>query len=63
MEKLDWKNLKLIRSDNIGRFYCVAPKDIKGRKPIVFINGQMEHHLQAMETFTEATKKACYQYS
>lgn len=63
MERLNWKNMKLVRSDNIGRFYCVAPKDIEGKKPIVFINGQMEHHLQAMETFTGATKNSCYQYS
>lgn len=63
MEKLSSKNLNLLFSDGIGRFYCVGAKDSLDKKPIVFINGQMDHRLQAMETFTNATKSSCYQYS
>ena len=63
MDKLLSKNLRLIFSDGIGRLYSVCEKGEEFKKPIVFINGQMEHRLQAIETATNITKSSCYQYS
>ncbi len=63
MNKLLSKNLRLIFSDGIGRLYSVCEKGEEFKKPIVFINGQMEHRLQAIETATNITKSSCYQYS
>lgn len=63
MESLLSKNLHLLYSDGIGRFYKVGEKDSLDKKTVIFINGQMDHRLQAIETATNATKSSCFQYS
>lgn len=63
MKKLESKNLNLLYKDGVCRFYCVGEATKTDKKPIVFINGQLDHRLQAMETATNATKKSCFQYS
>lgn len=63
MKKLNSDNLNLIYADGIIRLYYVGEKESKDKKPVIFINGQMEHRIQAFETATNITKSSCFQYS
>jgi len=61
MEKMDRKNMKLVWRDDLISLYCVSVDTTK--RPLFHMNGQMEHHIQAIETATKATEGSCYQYS
>lgn len=62
MKKLESKDLQLLYQDSVGRFYLVGEATKTDRKPIIFINDQLEHRLQAFETATNITKNSCFRY-
>lgn len=57
------RNMRLISGNEYFKLIRVSEEQKSNLKPLIFINGQMDHHLQAIETATNITKPCCYQYS
>lgn len=63
LKKLEAKNMQVVYEYPLFKLIRVSDNDKTNLKPLILINGQMEHHIQAIETATNITKSGCYQYS
>ena len=63
IKNLQAQNMRLVSGTEHFKLIRVSEEDKSNLKPLVLINGQMDHRLQAIETFTNITKPWCYQYS
>ena len=61
IKKLDYKNMEVVAITDTMKLIRTAEVGKKNLKPLVLINGQIEHHIQAVETATHITKPFCYQ--
>lgn len=62
LRKLEAKNMKIVWNHPYFKLIRVSDEDKINLKPFIMINGQMEHHIQAIETATKITYPWCYQY-
>lgn len=63
IKNLQAKNMHLVSENQNFKLIRLSEEGKSNLKPLVFINGQMDHRIQAVETFTNITKPWCYQYS
>ena len=63
LRKLEAKNMNVVWNHPYFKLIRVSDEDKTNLKPFIMINGQIEHHIQAIETATKLTYPWCYQYS
>lgn len=63
IKNLQPQNMRLVSGNEYFKLIRVSEEDKTNLKPLVLINGQMDHHCQKIEARTQVTKPWCYQYA